>query len=249
MENTANILGLRILSDGNIAARSEILNILKSERGAKIFTPNPETLYLGARSKDFHRILSSASLLLPDGVGTVAASYLAGHPIKERVTGIDTAHWLLEICADMGLSAAFLGGRRGVADLAAKRLKKEIPALKITFTHHGYFQKFPSDSSENLSLTEKLKIASPDVVFVCFGSPDQERWIHENSPSIPSAKIFMGLGGSFDVWAGTVKRAPLPFQRLGLEWLYRCVREPKRFLRLLSIPSLYTKILFCSDRK
>ena len=244
MGDTASILGIEILRGGRTAARSEIINALKCKKRSVIYTPNASMLALAERSRRFKSVLNSATLLLPDGIGVVLASYASRSPIRERVTGIDTARWLLEVCVDRGLSVALVGGKEGVAERAARRLKAWLPRLRIVFTHHGYFSHARVADKENAAVIEGIRAAAPDILFVCLGAPAQEAWIYKNADKLPSVKLFMGLGGVLDVWSGDVKRAPRTAQALGLEWLWRCAIEPKRFARLLPLPALYFKIIF-----
>ena len=243
MSNVSSILGIEILSGGRIAARSEIIHLLKSEKRSVIYTPNASILALANKSRRFNEVLRSATLLLPDGIGVVLASYASRSPIRERVTGIDTARWLMKICADRGLSVALIGGKEGVAERAAESLRHQLPRLRIVFTHHGYFSRSHITDSENAAVISAIRAAAPDILFVGLGAPAQEAWIYKNADKLPSVKLFMGLGGALDVWSGDVRRAPHAVQALGLEWLWRCIIEPKRFCRLAPIPSLYFKII------
>ena len=244
MKASADILGVKIPKASVAYAEAEILKFLSRRGGAKIFTPNPQMLAAADHDAQFKRILNSAELLLPDGVGVLLAAKLTGDPLPIRITGIDTAYRVLELSAQRGLRVAFIGGEKGVAARAAERLKKEIPTLNVAFTHHGYFKKFPNDNPQNQALTDKLKSVGPDVIFVCFGTPAQEKWICENADSLPSVRIFMGLGGALDVWSGKTRRAPMAVRAIGAEWLWRCIGEPKRFARLLPLPALYSKIIW-----
>lgn len=197
-----------------------------------VYTPNLQML---CRARDDIRIselLRGADMLLPDGIGVSFLCKKQGAPDVGRVTGIDTAYSLLCYAARCGLSVFFLGGEIGVAELARKRICREIRGLEICGVHHGYFDKC-RNSKENRAVIRKIRKAKPDIVFVCFGFPMQEAWIKQNAPSLPHVRLFMGLGGSLDVWSGKTKRAPLAFRAMGLEWLWRCAREPKRLLKLL----------------
>ena len=243
MRSGADILGIKIPKASEVYVEGEILKFLSRRGGAKIFTPNPQMLSIADRDEKFKAVLNSAELLIPDGVGVLLAARLAGSSLPARITGIDTAYRILELCEQRGLTVALIGAKNNIAKLAAKRLKKRLPKLDISLTHHGYFKKFPKDSAENLAVIKKLRLSAPDVLFVCFGTPAQERWIYENAASLPSVRLFMGLGGSLDVWAGNVRRAPKTIQSLGAEWLWRCIGEPVRFLRLARLPELYLKII------
>ena len=148
------------------------------------------------------------------------------------MTGIDTAYFLLRYAEIKGFSVFFLGGKDGVAKKAAKCLMHKMPLLKICGTHHGYFDK-SAESAENQAVIRALCKAKPDILFVCMGFPAQERWITENIDRLPSVSVAMGIGGSLDVWAGDVRRAPMVFRVLDLEWLWRCMTQPERFAKLL----------------
>ena len=216
-------------------ARRLILRMLDGNRPSCVFTPNAQILDKTARDRRLVALLNSADLLLPDGVGISLACRLSGIRGVRRITGIDTAEWLLRVAERRGLSVFLIGGKKGIASLAAKRLKQKLPRLNVCGTHHGYFDK-SSHSAENKALIRKLRKARPDVVFVCMGFPLQEAWISSNAPSLPSVRIFMGLGGSLDVWSGSVRRAPKPIRLLCLEWLWRCTITPKKLPTLLPLP-------------
>lgn len=202
---------------------------------ASVFTPNPEMLLFASRDPDFRRQLCSADLLLPDGIGVLLGARICGKSLPERVAGIDAAEFLLALAARKGLRVFLLGGKEGVAEEAARVLCERFPSLRICGTHHGFFQK-ALGSSENRAVLSNIQAAAPDLLFVCFGAPAQERWICENAQELPSLRLSMGLGGALDVWSGRLRRAPKLFRQCGLEWLWRALREPKRFARLGAIP-------------
>lgn len=214
--------------------------LLKAERTSYTFTPNSEILYMAYKDKNFKNILNSADFLLPDGSGIYLASKIIGTPFVSRTAGIDFGWDILRQSAKSKLKVYLLGGKEGVADLAAKKLTSEIEGLVICGTHHGYFNKC-KNSEENREIVKEIKKSEADVVFVCFGAPDQEKWIYENAASLSEVRLFAGLGGSLDVWSGNLKRAPKYIQKAGLEWLWRAISEPKRFKR---IPRLF-KFLYC----
>ena len=249
MKACAHILGVNIPKVSEAYVEAEILKILSKQSGAKIFTPNPQMLAIADKDPTFKAILNSADLLLPDGVGVLLAARISGASLPARITGIDTAYRILELCEQRGFTVAFLGAQKGVAELAAARLKRDMPKLKIVFTHHGYFKQFPRENAENRSVIKRIGECKPDVLFVCFGTPAQEKWISENSSSLPSVRLFMGLGGALDVWSGNTRRAPKIVQSLGVEWLWRCIGEPRRFVRLATLPTLYSKIIWESIKK
>ena len=200
--------------------------------GGQCFAVTPNALMLSdcTRSPEHLRLLSHASLILPDGAGILRAAARAGTPFAHgRVAGIDFGEALLQASAQRGERVFLLGGKEGVARRAADRLRERYPALCIAGTYWGYFDR---DGEENRNLIGFLRACRPSVLLVCLGYPAQEEWIFANLPRLPSVRAAVGLGGSFDVWAGDVKRAPLLWQRAGLEWAWRMLREPRRMEQL-----------------
>ena len=193
-----------------------------------VVTPNQELVDRARREEPFRQALNGADLVLPDGIGVVYAARLLGRRLKGRCPGIDFAGKLMEHMARTGLRLYLLGAKPGVAEAAAARLEIRYPGLTICGTHDGYFQ-------EDAPVVEEIRRAGADVVFVCLGAPKQEYWMVKNGPAT-GARLMAGLGGSLDVFAGVVERAPESWQRLGLEWLYRLTREPKRIGRMARLP-------------
>lgn len=193
-----------------------------------VVTPNPEIVAMARQTETYREILNGAGLVLPDGIGVVHAAKILGTPLKGRVPGIDFASALVERLARNGLRLFLLGAKPGVAELAAANLKDAHPGLIVCGTHDGYFR-------EDGPVVEEIRAAAADVVFVCLGAPKQELWMVEHGPAT-GAHLMVGLGGSLDVFAGVVERAPEGFQKLGLEWLYRLVKEPKRIGRMAKLP-------------
>lgn len=193
-----------------------------------VVTPNPELVDRARREAPFRAALNGADLVLPDGVGVVYAARLLGRPLKGRCPGIDFAARLMGAMAGEGRRLYLLGAKPGVAEAAAARLEANYPGLVICGAHDGYFQ-------DDGPVVEEIKRAGADVVFVCLGAPKQEYWMVKNGPAT-GARLLAGLGGSLDVFAGVVERAPAGWQRLGLEWLYRLCREPRRIGRMARLP-------------
>ena len=233
------ILSVKICS----SKKEEILRSLdkRIKKGIPtvIFTPNTKMLLQANASPAFLKILNSSSLNIPDGSGILIASRMLGGNIKQRITGIDFAASLLALAEKRGYRVFLLGSERGVAKKAKKNLKISFPKLKICGTHHGYFKK---SGKENEKLLKKIRSAHPDILFVCLGSPIQEKWITKNARQISSLKLSIGLGGSLDVWAGKVSRAPKLIQIAGLEWLWRTIKEPKRARIFFDIPVFLFKV-------
>ena len=194
-----------------------------------IFTPNPEII-MEARDEKFKNILNSADLLLPDGIGIVIASKILGTPIAARVAGFDFVCNLLKTEKSFYL----LGGKPGVAERAAAELEKQ--GVNIAGTCDGYF------TDDSLVISD-INAKKPDVLLVCLGAPKQERWIYKNRDKL-SDMLCIGAGGVLDVFAGDVRRAPDIYIKLNIEWLYRAVKQPQRFLRLWKLPWFLVKVVW-----
>ena len=229
------ILGVRVCALPQKEIQKRIERRLLTGKSTAIFTPNAEMLSAAARDSSLRTLLNTSDINIPDGIGIYLASLVSSSRLPERSTGIDTAEQILKIAEKHSLRVFLLGGKKGVAKKAALSLKKRYPRLIICGTHHGYFDKYKL-CKENNSVIRIINQAKADILFVCFGFPLQERWIAENLPSLPSVRLAMGLGGSLDVWSGNIRRAPSWMQNIGLEWLWRAFREPKRAKRLLSLP-------------
>ena len=193
-----------------------------------VVTPNPELVQRARKEPPFRDVLNGADLVLPDGVGITYAAKILGRPLAARVPGIDFAAALCGELAKSGKKLFLLGAKPGVAELAAGNLKKEHPGLTVCGVHDGYFK-------EDGPVVGEIRAAGADVVFVCLGFPRQEYWMSQHGAQT-GAGLLVGLGGSLDVFAGQVKRAPEGFQKLGLEWFYRLVTQPSRIGRMAKLP-------------
>lgn len=196
-------------------------------------TPNPEFLLAAKHNPAFRQALLGADLVLADGVGVVYSAKILGRPLKGKVPGIDFAQRLLAWMARHGKRLFLLGAKPGVAELAAERLQKQHPGLKIAGTHDGYFK-------EDAPVAAAIRESGADCVFVCLGAPKQELWMARWGQHT-GAKLAIGLGGCLDVFAGNVERAPERWQKLGLEWAYRLKKEPKRIGRMAKLPLVLVK--------
>ena len=199
-----------------------------------VFTPNALMLERARKDIALATLLNRASLSLPDGAGVVWAAEKMGTPLRERVAGIDFGSAILERSERSGLRVFLLGGEDGVAEHARENLRKKHPRLCICGTTWGYFQK---TGEENTAVISYIRACRPDVLFVCMGFPVQERWVIENLHLLSDIRVIACLGGSLDVWAGDLRRAPHWMSRMGMEWLWRMLRQPKRFAKLPEIAS------------
>lgn len=197
----------------------------KRERPFTVVTPNPIMVMNAQKNDELFSALSSADLVLADGIGIISAAKRMGTPLPERVTGIDTAYSVIEKLAEVGGSVYLLGAKPGAAELAAEKLTEKLAMLRVVGTHDGYFD---DDTEIIKDVTEK----SPDLLAVCLGSPRQEIWVYENKEKLSGIGAVICLGGALDVWSGNIKRAPSLFIKLHLEWLWRMLREPKRMKEL-----------------
>ena len=241
-EDFVDVLGIHISRLGKKEAEEKIERSLCSDTPLTIFTPNPEIIMRAQKDKEFGARLNSADILLPDGIGVVIASRLLHDPLPERITGIDTGEFILKLADEHSIPVFLLGARPGVAERAATEIKARYPSIKEIGAHHGYFEKH---GPENDAVINAINDSGARILFVCFGAPMQETWISENKSALKSVKLYTGLGGALDVWAKDVRRAPKILQSLGLEWLWRICKEPRRAAFLLKMPCFLCKVL-CS---
>ena len=224
-------------------ASDRLTDALKTGTQTALYTPNSEIVQSCLEDPELCKIVNSAELVTPDGIGIVKAGRILGTPFPGgRVAGFDLGRELLSRLNGMTkpdggrYGIYFLGGKPGVAEAARDRLLEEFPALCFRGCRDGYFKK---EGEENEAVVRAVGEAEPDVLFVCLGAPAQEKWIAANRDKLPGVTLFLGLGGSLDGYAGIVKRAPKIFIKLGLEWFYRLCKEPWRFKRMMKLPVFY----------
>lgn len=232
---TVNLLGFDINSICMSDAVDYAIDLIKTRKGGQIVTINPEMIQSAKNNSELKKIIDNADMVLPDGVGIKIGLKLKNTNIH-RIAGIEFAYKMLEKCAENKIPVAFVGAKPHVVSEAVKNLITEIKDLKVVYYHNGYF------SDEDRVITE-LRRSVPKFVLVALGSPRQEIFIKKARVEIPNA-LMVGVGGSFDVWSGYVKRAPEVYQKLGLEWLYRTVKEPSRFKRIFpALPKFMFRVL------
>ena len=201
-----------------------------------IVAVNPEKLIAANKDENVKQLINSATYQIPDGIGVVLASKLKGGRITSRVTGIDMMERLIELSAKKGYRVFLYGAKEEVVKKAKENLEAKYPGLQIVGYSNGYVNDYDS-------LVKKINESNADILFVALGSPRQELWIKTYINDL-NVKVMQGVGGSFDVFAGHVKRAPKLFRNLGLEWFYRLVTDPKRFKRQLALPKFLWKVLW-----
>lgn len=209
-------------------AVDKAIKSLDEDKPFIIATPNPEIVDIARKDSEYKNIINSSDIVTPDGIGIVYASkFLKGH-IKERAAGFDIVCGMISAINERAGSVFLFGSKPGVAESAAENLKNKYENLKVVGCRNGYFK----DDSEIIKAIQESK---PDLLLVCLGAPKQEKWIYQNK-DILNAKILVGAGGTLDVLAGNVKRAPDIYIKFGLEWFYRLVKEPKRIGRMMKLP-------------
>ena len=224
-----DILGVRFDDCSIEQALDSAWEIIESSEKAYVVTPNPEIVWMARQNEALRNSLNSAELVLPDGVGIIIGARILGTPLRSgRVPGIDFAGALLKKMAESGRSVFLFGSKPGVAEEAGRTLAGKYPGLTVAGTADGYF-------TDDKPIIEAINSAQPDLLLVCLGAPKQELWMAQNHKSL-NVKLCAGLGGALDVFAGNVKRAPKLFRKLGLEWFYRLIREPRRIKRMIKLP-------------
>ncbi len=201
-----------------------------------IVTANPEIVMHAQRDPHYKKTLQSADYIIPDGIGVIMGAKLLKNPLPERIPGFDLMKDLLHLANKESLRVFFLGAREEVLNKAIDNVKRDYPGIQVAGCHHGFFEE------NDLEVVSMVKESSPDMVFVALGFPRQERWIHNNYHLFQKG-IFMGVGGSFDVLSGTIKRAPELWRKLNIEWLYRLIKQPQRWKRMAFLPLFILKIL------
>lgn len=227
-----HILGINI---DNIAL-PEVLNkvreFLHTQKQHYIVTINPEFIMAARKDDEFKNILNKADLSVADGKGIVFAARRYGNKLQGRITGVDLLWKICEVAQEEGRSIFLLGSKRGVPDQAAEKIKERYQNIRIVGAECGYRHWHRHIKDEQL--VKMINRRGPDILFVAFGQVKQEKWIYHNLPKLSSVKLAMGVGGSFDFISGNVKRAPQWMRSIGLEWLYRLMRQPWRLPRIIT---------------
>ena len=209
----------------------------EGEGCATIVAVNPEKAMRARRDGSLLSLLRGASLLIPDGIGIVWAARTLGLGRFGRVPGSELMPNLCALAAERGYSVFLYGARPEVNAAAADALTRRFPGLRIAGRQHGYL-----GAEEMQDLIRQINDSQADMVFVALGSPAQEAWMAQHAPSL-RAKLCQGVGGTFDVLAGRVRRAPKAFLALNLEWLYRLLREPSRVGRQVALLGFAWEVL------
>lgn len=223
-----NVLGVGFDNLLMIEAVARGVDMLSQPGAHYVVTPNPEIVEICRKNPEAMRAVNGADLVLADGIGIIKGARILGTPLKARNPGIEFAAYLMREMAEKGRSLYLLGAKPGVAEAAGERLAAKYPGLRIAGTHDGYFQ-------EDGPVIEAIRRSGADCVFVCLGAPKQELWMAKHGEAT-GARLLCGLGGSLDVFAGVVERAPKFWSDHGLEWFYRLCKEPSRAGRMMKLP-------------
>lgn len=223
-----NILGVGFDNFTMEQAVDEGIRLIHSDGAHYVVTPNPEIVEICREREEVRAVVNRADLVLADGIGVIYGGKILGTPLVGRVPGVEFAQHLMERMARGGETLFLLGAKPGYADQAAENLRKKYPGLQIVGTNDGYFK-------DDGPVVEKIRQSGAQVVFVCLGAPKQEFWMEQHGAAT-GAHLLIGLGGCLDVFSGNVKRAPVAFQKLGLEWFYRLLKDPKRIGRMAKLP-------------
>jgi N-acetylglucosaminyldiphosphoundecaprenol N-acetyl-beta-D-mannosaminyltransferase len=227
---TVDLLGVPVHRTDVAAALHRITQFIDEGAPHQVVTPDSSAVVRAQHDPEYMGILQAADLVTADGAGLVWMAKVMGLPLWERVSGVDLMDHICELAAEKGYSVYLLGAAPDIADAAAERLRERHPGLSVVGIMHGYF-----NEDEEPEIVRRIADAKPDILFVALGVPRQEKWIRRHLDQL-GVPVAIGVGGSFDVISGRLKRAPVWMQRWGLEWLWRALKEPSRLPRLLALP-------------
>ena len=231
MKEIATILGVPVVAYTMDEAVVKLTEDTRKNKRNFVVTANAEIIMMAQADPEYKKILSeTAELILPDGAGTVWAGNYLGYTIPERVAGYDLYLRLLEEAANSKIPVYFFGGKPGIAEEAAQEGKRRWPGLTVSGCRNGYFS-----AEEEPGIIEDINRSGAAMLFAALGAPKQEKWLAKYRKRLKPC-LLMGIGGSFDVLAGKMKRAPKWMQDAKLEWLFRLLKQPSRFGRMLALP-------------
>ena len=236
MNERVKILGVKVDAVTMPQAVERVINLIDAGKPSIVATANAEMLLRATHDDELKTILNAAALVVPDGAGTVWAARHLGHSMPERVAGFDLVQELMKIAPTHDFKFFLFGAAPGIADKAKLKAETLYPGIKIVGTRNGYFK--PEDEPD---IIDQIKSSRPDILLAALGVPKQEKWLfkYKDELKIP---VSIGVGGTFDVMAGVVKRAPLWMQKARLEWLFRAMLQPSRAGRLLALPKFVWKV-------
>ncbi len=248
MDNKINVRGVYFDNVTMEEALEKAKELINSDGFDSVYTPNSEIVQNCVENHENYEIINSASLIIPDGIGVVYGAKILGTPLKQKVPGCELAEKVIEYISTTGDGLYLFGAapkndeRESIAELAAKKLCEKYPGLVISGTRDGFFK-----AEDVPMIIEDINNSGAKVLFVCLGAPKQEKWIYDNRDKL-KVSLAMGLGGSLDVFSGTVKRAPKFFIDHNLEWFYRLLKMPTRIGRMMKLPKFILGVIFHKNK-
>lgn len=236
MAEKIDILGVKVDSVTMAQAVAQVEGYMDERKNVLIATANAEMIMRATHDEELKNILNDAALVVPDGAGTVWAAHHLGYEMPERVAGFDLAQELMRIAPGKKQKVFFFGSAPGVAEKAKAKAEELYPGIEIVGTRDGYFK--PEDEP---AIIEEIKAAQPDLLLAALGVPKQEKWLNAHLKEL-GVPVAIGVGGTLDVMAGVMKRAPYWMQKAKLEWLFRGLLQPKRAGRLMALPKFVLKV-------
>ncbi|MTI48644.1 MAG: WecB/TagA/CpsF family glycosyltransferase [Firmicutes bacterium] len=253
MEDLIKVLGVKINKitfDGAVEKIKGFLEDKDSSKPKAIYTPNTEMVMLAKKDENIKGILNKGDMLIADGIGIVYASRIKKNSLPERVTGFDISVEMLKLANEMGYKVFLLGGQKGIAETASEKIREKYPNINICGYNHGFFKGAHighSGHEEEQKVIDKINKSKADILFVGLGAPKQEIWINENKEKL-NCKVMIGNGGTIDILSGNVKLAPKIYRKMGLEWFYRLMKDPKRIKRQIVLPIFVLMVLFSREK-
>lgn len=224
------IVGIKVDNLDFLEAQNKVIEFYESNSLNMIFTPNSEMLLDAVKDRELEKVLNEAQLVIPDGIGVIIASKFYGTPLKERVTGVDLSEKILEQGAGRNSKVFLLGATQESVTTAAEKIIERFKGVNVVGIRNGYYSE-----DEEEQIIDEISKSGADVLLVGLGAPRQEKFIYKYKDRL-SVKIALGFGGGIDIFSGTVKRAPEFYQKAGLEWFYRLLKQPSRFMRITKLP-------------
>lgn len=236
-----SLFGVRVHAVSMDEALQHILRFVREGVPRQVVTADSSMVVMAQKDDHLRYIINQADLVTPDSIGILWACRRHGIHMPERVSGVDIVMRLAQVSAQTGLRLYFLGAQPGVAEQAAQCLQQRFPGVQIAGCHHGYFS-----HDEESEIVEHIREATPDVLCVALGIPKQEKWIdrYRHALKVP---VSIGVGGTFDVLSGRVRRAPLWMQRMGMEWLWRVGHNPRKISKVMLLPRFAWMVLSNQD--
>ena len=243
MSDKIDILGVNVDSVTMAQAVAQVQDYMDEKKNVLIATANAEMIMRATHDEELRHILNEVALVVPDGAGTVWAAHHLGYEMPERVAGFDLAQELMRIAPGKKQRIFFFGSAPGVAEKAKAKAEELYPGIEIVGVRNGYFS-----ADDEPEIIAEIKAAKPDLLLAALGVPKQEKWLYQHKEEL-GVPVSIGVGGTLDVMAGVMKRAPLWMQKAKLEWLFRGALQPKRAGRLLALPKFVLKVHASKNKK